>query len=229
MRTFVGFVVVLLLCSSCGVQVREARAVQPNPITTVRSKEDIPASLPLYVYQKDVQLGPDYQLRNSAQFVVVDKNRLRFRVSVMARDESEAEPAGNKVWLVDAAGRRYDPSDRENGHMTRVAVNVRPLPYRPAGNRCTPPPCFDILASGFEVYQGQSDYVFRADGLADSAQGFTLHVEHDGVELRFTWRFGDGAVVTHYGRTEADALHGIIEVPGPQTKVVATRAEGDNW
>src|SRR5438552_15477108 len=114
MRTLV--VVAAVLSSACGVPIREAQALQPNPITALRSKDDIPASLPLYVYQKDVQLGPDYQLRNSAQFVVVDKNRLRFRVSVMAREESDAEPATSKVWLVDPAGRRYEPGDRETGH-----------------------------------------------------------------------------------------------------------------
>lgn len=222
-------VAVVAFAGACGVQTREARAIQPNPIGALHSKDDLATSVPLYIYQKEVRLGPDYQLRNSAQFLVVDRDRLRFRVSLVAREESDADTARATVWLVDATGRRLEPEGRENGTMTRIAVNVRPYPYVPAGNRCATPPCFEILASGFEVYQGQSDYVFHADGIAQSKDGFTLVVEHQGVDFRYSWRFGDGELVENYGRTQTDVLHGVIELPGPQTQVVATRHEGEPW
>ena len=49
------------------------------------------------------------------------------------------------------------------------------------------------------------------------------------MELRYAWKFGEGQLVENYGRTRTDVEHGVIEIPGPQTKVVATRHDGEKW
>ena len=222
--------VILPILAGCALQTREARAVQPDPAQALQSVDAIAESVPLYIYQRDVHLGREYQFRNSAQFAVINKDRLRFHVGIVDYEESGAETEPLRVWLEDASGKRLDPGGRENPRVTRLLLPYRPHPYRPADPSCVKPPCFERITSVIEVYEGQADYVFQAPALAERKDGFTLVVQRGGdVEYRYRWRFGDGTEVQHYGRTKVDDEIGTIAVPGPQTEVVASRREGESW
>src|SRR5215831_8285319 len=106
MRTLVvvAAVAVGLCLGGCTSSQREARAVQPNPLIMLRSPEQLPQSLPLFIYQRDTRLPRMYQLRSSASFAAVGRDRLRFHVGVARYDESEADTRGWTVWLEDDQG-----------------------------------------------------------------------------------------------------------------------------
>ena len=44
---------VLLLLTGCATQIREARAIQPNPVRALGSPDEVPQSVPLYVFIRD--------------------------------------------------------------------------------------------------------------------------------------------------------------------------------
>ncbi len=234
MRTSVLGLVVILCVGGCGVQAREARAVQPNPLDLARSPDVLPVSQRLFIYQRDLNLPRDYQLRNWAQFAVVSRDRLRFHVGVVRLEESDADTRSWKAWLEDDSGRRLEPDARESGRVIRIAVNWGLYRYRPGDSWCRNPPCLRSLTdtgspgqSPYTAYEGRADFVFYGAGLARASKRLTLHLQRDGVEYQYTWRFADGFLVEHYGRTKVDDELGIIAVPGPYTDYVATISEED--
>jgi hypothetical protein len=218
-----------VLAAGCGVQSREARAVQPNPLDMTRSTEQLPASQRLSIYQRDYNLPRDYQLRNWAEFAVVSRDRLRFHVGLVRYEEDDANTAPWKVWLENDKGRKIEPEARESPHINRLALNWRLYPYNPTSSDrwCVTPPCVSVQQPGYTVYEGRADYVFHELNLARSSGAFTLNLERGGVRYRYTWRFGDDVIVENYGRSEADKELGTIEVPGRFTQIAGTIYEDE--
>lgn len=221
----------VILAAGCGVSTREARAIQPNPARQRHTVEDIPASVKLYIHQRDMHLSRDYQLRSFAQFVVVSREKLRFHVGITRWDEREAETKGWKVYLEDEAGNRLEPVSREVARLSRISVGWELYPYQPGGDGwCREPPCLQRLMPPFEVYEGEADYVFsRPDILAPDRKLLRLVMTKGGLEFIYSWRFDDQMVVEHYGRSRLDNELGTIVVPGPNTEVAGTRYESENW
>jgi hypothetical protein len=225
-----GLLAASLTGSACAVNSREARAIQPNPANATRSVDTIPGSVRLYIHQRDMHLPREYQLRSWAQFVVVTRERLRFHVGIVRYDEGEATTRGWDVFLEDETGRRYVPESREVPRLLRIAMTWRLWPYRPGDSWCIEPPCLARVIPGYEVYEGQADYVFKdPDLLAPDRKMLRLVLRKGGLEYRYTWRFGPETVVEHYGRTRVDAEMGTIVVPGPHTEVAGTRYESGKW
>ncbi|HKA88387.1 MAG TPA: hypothetical protein VKE22_12020 [Haliangiales bacterium] len=226
-------VLALLLLAGCGVQVREASAVQPNPARALHSVDEIPQSVTLYIYQRDHLLSRDYQLRNSASFVVVSRDRLRFHVGIVRREEDDADTVSWDAWLEDAHGHRIARGEREVAHVDRISVGWALYPYRVDDSWCRQTrPCLRRLDPGrvFDVYEGRADYVFTAPDLATSQDdGFTLVLRRGGVEYRYAWLFGGHTEVRHYGRTKVDDDVGTLAIPGPYTVVAGTKYESDRW
>src|SRR5215831_749355 len=215
MRTLAFPVLALSLCG-CASGAREARAVQPNPLVMLRSPEEIPTSVTLYIYQRDGRLPHEYQLRSSASFAAVARDRLRFHVGVARYDESEADTRSWTVWLEDAEGHRFEPEAREAARMNRVAMNWILYPYSPTARDgwCKEPPCYSRLDAGYTAYEGRADYVFHEpDLMGRDRTMLSLVLERGGVEMRYTWRFADGTAVEHYGRSHVDDELGTIAVP----------------
>ncbi len=229
MRTWMLALVVL--ASGCGVSSREARAIQPNPARAVTSAEEVRASVPLYIHQRDMHLPRDYQLRSFAQFFVVTRDRLRFHVGIVRWDETEAETKNWKVWLEDDSGRRIEPEGREVARVSRIAVAWGLYPYSPINSSwCPEPPCLSRLVPGYEVFAGEADYVFKEAGLlAPERKMLSLVLQRGSLQYRYTWRFDGQTMVQHYGRTKVDNELGIIVVPGPHTEVASTRYESESW
>jgi hypothetical protein len=221
-RLGLAMAAVAALGSGCGVQAREARAVQPNPLDLTHSADQLPVSQRLFIYQRDYNLPRDYQLRNWAEFAVVSRDRLRFHVGVVRYEESDADARSWKVWLEDETGQKLEPEGLESPHINRVAVNWRLYPYTPGDPWCKKPPCLSVQQPGYTVFEGRADFTFHEANLARRSKSFSLNMERDGVRYRYTWRFGDAVVLEHYGRSRVDDELGIIAVPGPYTQVAGT-------
>jgi hypothetical protein len=189
-----GGIIVLILavaCAGCGVTVREAKALQPNPIFKRRTTDDIPSSVPLHIFQGHYLL-PGVRLGHWAQFVAVSRDRLRFHVGNVGYDEPDADTRDLQVWLEDESGHRTGLADREAPRLNRFWVR------------------------GHDVYEGVADYVFYEPELISSrCRVIALVVRHDGFEYRYTWTFGDGTEVHDYGYGEREIRNGVISVPGP--------------
>jgi hypothetical protein len=225
-------VALTVLLAGCGVQIREASAVQPNPAAALHSVDEIAESVRLYIYQRDLHMSRDYQFRNWAQFVVVTRDRLRFHVGVVRRFEDDASTANWDVWLEDANGHRIAVGEREVPRVNRVSIGWRLYRYDPADPWCREAPCVQRLepAHVFDVYEGSADYVFRGPELAAAtADGMTLVMRRGGLEYRYAWKFGGYTEVHHYGRTRADEELGTIAIPGPYTVVAGTEYEAGRW
>jgi hypothetical protein len=222
-------VLFLSLLAGCGVQIREAVAVQPNPAQALHSVDELPESVKLYIFQRDLYLRRDYKLRNWAQFVVVNRDRLRFHVGIVRRQEDDASTSNWEAWLEDTQGHRIASPEREVPWLDRVSVGWRLYSYTPGDPWCREVvPCLQRLepARVFDVYEGRADYVFTAPGLALSQQdGITLVLRRGGVEYRYAWRFGGYTEVRHYGYTKLDEEVGTIAIPGPYTVVAHTDYE----
>jgi hypothetical protein len=83
------------------------------------------------------------------------------------------------------------------------------------------------ILPGYTAYEGRADFVFRATDLARHKK-LSLVLERGGMRLRFSWTFDHYTEISHWGRSEADRLSGMV-VPGPNTQVAATRTEDGTW
>jgi hypothetical protein len=219
---------VLAAAAGCGVQTREARAVQPNPARSLSSPEELPVSVKLYIHQRDMNLPHSYQLRSWAQFAVITRDRLRFHVGVVRAEEDEAETSRWRVWLEDETGKKYKPASREVPRMNRIHIGWGLFPYRPGDAWCREPPCLSKIIPGYTAYEGEADYVFYEPQLARRKK-LSLVMRRGGLQYRYTWQFGEGMEVTHYGRTKVDDEMGTIVVPGPNTDLAGSRYENEKW
>jgi len=226
--------------AGCGAHVREARALQPNPMTA-QSPDVLPVSVKLFIYQRDWHLAPndgqsvgsplksDYQLRSSAQFAVVSRDRLRFHVTVVRYDEDEADLVGWTAYAEDETGHRYALTSREGSHRNRLSITWGLYPYHATDTSwCQKPPCLSRILPGYDVYQGVADLVFYSPRIMGEARkSITLVLRRGDLEFRYAWKFGDGLDVHHYGRTHVDDEKGIISVPGPDIQLAGSEDEAD--
>src|SRR5262249_55801723 len=138
-----------------------AKALQPNPAIN-RSIDVLPVSEKLYIYQRDMSLPRDYQLRSSAQFAVVNKDRIRFHVTIVRYDEDEADVTNWDAYMQDETGKKYPLSSRGGTKKTRLSITWGLYPYVPGDSWCREPPCLSKIIPGYDVYQGVADLVFHS-------------------------------------------------------------------
>ncbi len=206
---------------------REARAVQPFPVHT---KDTSPISVQLFIHERDMHLPHDYQLRSSAQFTVVSRDRIRFHVGIARLEEDEADTAGWTAWLVDENGNKYAPEDREVAKINRDLIGWELYPYTPGDPWCPKGPCKTRIVPGYQFYQGVADYTFYVEGLFTAErEKLMLVLRRRDLEYHYTWHFGEFVEVTNYGRTHVDDEMGTIVLPGPDTELAGQKYEGDRW
>jgi hypothetical protein len=199
----------------------EASAIQPNPLWSRRLASDEASSEPLYIHQRDLQLPRNVQLRSSASFAAVSRDRVRFHVGIVHPWEEIADTAGWTVWLEDESGHRRLPQRREVPRVNRVALEWL---FDPVLGKVRAYPTID-------VYQGKADYVFvERDLLGSRRKALTLVLERDGVQLRYAWSFSrDRFRVSHYLRVRPGLAMQTVIVPGPDTRVAPTTYEDARW
>jgi hypothetical protein len=244
----IGFgLIAISLLGGCA-HVREARALHPNPIESFQSPDMLPVSAKLFIYQRDKNfdtvestsdrnvnaselLSRSYQLRSSAQFSVVNRDRLRFHVTIARWFEDEADTANWKAWLLDETGHRYEVTNRETPRVNRISVGWAPYPPDPRDSWCREPPCKSRITPPFNVYEGVVDLMFLSPNIiSKDRRSLTLVLTSDtGLEYRYAWTFGEGWKIEHYGRTHVDDEMGVMPVPGPDTEVAGTRYAGEKW
>jgi len=213
----IGVIAALAGCT----RIFEAKAIQPNPLWSRRLATDEASSEPLYIHQRDQLLPKNVQLRSSASFAAVTRDRIRFHVGIGHSWEEIADTAGWSVWLEDETGRRLLPQRREVPRINRVALEWLTDPYL---GKVRAYPTID-------VYQGKADYVFvERDLLGPRRRAVTLVLERDGVQLRYAWRFSrDLFMVRHYLRERPGVWLTTVIVPGPDTRVASTTYEDASW
>ena len=217
--------VALVLLMGCAPQVREAKAIQPNPARALRSADVLPLSETLHVFTRDNSLPRSWQLRSSVQFAVVTRDMIRVHLSIARHDEREADTRSWKVWLEDDGGRRLLPASREMAKMDRLLIawlrSWDDVLQRFHWTRVFP---------GWDAYHGRADYVFRAPALMTrDRKSLTLVAERAGYQMRFTYNFDQGELVElkHYGRSRVDEEMRYASAPA-DAEVAQTWYEGED-
>jgi hypothetical protein len=171
---------VLLAAAACH---RTWQVQTTQPPLALGSTLDARTSLIGTIVLGDMELPSLMRLSNSAYFVAVSRDRLRFHVTLLHKWEEIADPTGWKVWIQDDTGRRYWPEDVDPPRLrpiTRVydrgrrwSVNSQPL--------------YSVT-----FYRGDGDYVFyRRDLLRKNMRWLMLVMERSGYEYRYVWSFAD--------------------------------------
>ncbi|HKA88211.1 MAG TPA: hypothetical protein VKE22_11110 [Haliangiales bacterium] len=231
-------VFLVVLVAACGAEMRDARAIQPNPALLPPSPDRLALSAPVSWYVRDsisrpaprspVSIGspsdyslsiPGYwQLRSVAQFAVLAPDRIRVHLVITRRDIREASLRSWRVWLEDDTGRKLDPAPGEPAKIDRLLLpwSTYYLPGRAVAVRQREMP-------GWTAYSGRGEFVFTAPGLlSPERKSLSLVAERDGYRMRFTWIFGPGQDVSveDHGRTRTDVETGVLVAPSGDTQLV---------
>jgi len=154
------------------------RADTLTPPITFGASMDARTSLPAVIALHDMELPRNLALMNSAYFVAVSKDRLRFHVTLNHKWEDMSDPTRWRVWIEDDRGRVH--------HAACDRSVIRPVTRTYDANRMAP------LIS-FTVYKGDGDYVFyRHDLVRKDMRWLTLVMKRPGYEYRYRWSFVEG-------------------------------------
>ena len=156
MRAIVIAIAVLAGCKS-----QWSAKVEQPPLVLSADKTSR-TSLPLAIVVKDMELGRWRPLANVAQYVVVSRDRLRFRVMLHHKWDDIANIKNWGVWLEDQNGDVYAPE--------HVDHRVRALP---SGKK--------------PVYRGVANLTFYQRDLFATSNKLTLVLYRPGYEYRYTW------------------------------------------
>jgi len=140
-----------------------------------------------------------YPLMNTARFTVVSRDRLRFHIRLEHKWQEWTELDGWDAWLEDDQGHKYDPAEidqRSDRHIVRMwdyeqrsavrndfgdIVRVNNDGYK---RRQT--------LGSLSVFRGQGDLVFfHRNIMSPKIRSLTLHLERQGTNFEFKWRFAD--------------------------------------
>lgn len=175
----------VVLLSGCGVRIKEARAIQPNPLLGRRTSADLAISEPLAIYQRVPTTATYFMMyrpplmKSSVQFTVASRDRLRFHVGIVRTFEDDADTSKWHAWLEDERGRHYEP----DGHEVSTVKTF---------------PTWGWTAT--DLYVGRGDFVFYArDLFGRDTRKLTFVMTHGDEVYRFVWEFGEGHWVTNFG------------------------------
>lgn len=229
---------VLLLGSVGCSRPLQATAVQPNPLLFTPRAEKRPESARLFIYvgHQDMDVVSKMIMANSARFVVVSRDRLRFHVTVEHKWEEYADLRNWNVWMEDDKGRKFLPDSRDQSknknksdyfdYQRRDAqlnafgdvVRVAPpgMVYNPEHRDQIAEP---VTMPSIDRYQGAGDYSFSARGIfGPHAQRIIFVMQRDdGTEYRYVWNFRDGPVRLAHHKQGSLGLQGGMLTPGPVT------------
>ncbi len=161
MRLVILAIVVLSFVGLPGCKSQWSAKVEQPPLVLAANKASR-TSLPLAIVVKDMELGRWRPLANTAQYVVVSRDRLRFHVMLHHKWDDVANIKNWGIWLEDQNGDVYAPE--------HVAQRVRPLP---SGRK--------------PVYRGTADLTFYQRDLFATSKKLTLVLYRPGYEYRYTW------------------------------------------
>ena len=192
-----ALLLVAVASTGCFQTTWESAVVQPKlalgsdvqrtsfPLVIKMSDMDLPR------FCKKLQMSPsvrltiscwDMDLLNTAYFVLVSRDRMRFHVTLHHKWETMSDPRRWQVWIEDERGRRYYPEgvDRRNLRSVTQMWSTFDDP-----NNRTP-----LLA--ITVWRGDGDYVFyRRNLFRRDMKKMTLVMRRPGYTYRYVWSFVD--------------------------------------
>jgi hypothetical protein len=137
-----------------------------QPPLILNASTEARTSLPAAIVVKDMSL-PYLRLANTAYYVVVSRDRLRFHVMINNKWDDAADIRNWGVWLEDQKGEVYAPE--------RVDHAVRASSW---GSQ--------------PVYRGHASITFYERDIFDHAHRLTLVLKRPGYEYRYVWISGEG-------------------------------------
>ena len=139
-----------------------------QPALVLGANTESRTSLPATIAVRDMELPRVLRLVNSAYYVVVSRDRLRFHLMLHNKWDDWCDVRNWGVWLEDGGGNVYAPE--------RVDQHVRALP---SGRK--------------PVYRGTASITFYERDIFDHAAKLTLVLKRPGYEYRYVWISGPDA------------------------------------
>jgi hypothetical protein len=172
-----------LLLAPAGCIHRAWRVETTQPPLSLGTTLDARTSLTGTIALGDMDLPRLMRLSNSAYFVAISRDRLRFHVTLLHKWEEIADPTEWTAWIEDNLGRRFHPEDVD-GRGLRAVTHVYDQGYRYSVNTR---PLYSI-----NLFRGEGDYVFyRRDLLRKDLRWLMLVMRRPGYEYRYVWSFYD--------------------------------------
>lgn len=164
----------LLCVLACGCTTRwVAQTSQPRLV--LAGDQGARTSVPLTIDLRDMDTGR-FVLRNTAYYVVVSRDRLRFHVTLHHKWDDIADLATWTAYVEDAAGRRHYPEE--------MSADVRPLLTWKRNGR--------TYVMHRPMYRGTADFTIYDRDLFDAGSRVTLVLARPGLEYRYRWTSGPG-------------------------------------
>jgi hypothetical protein len=160
-----------LLAASCS-RTWTAEVTQPGLVLDANVAAR--TSMPLVITLRDMEMGR-YPITNSAYYVVVSRDRLRFHITMHHKWDDVADPKNWTAYVEDADGQRHYP-EGVTGRVTLIStVRYGSTTYS--------------LRNPF--YRGTADLTVYGRDLFAHANRLTLVLVHDGYEYRYRWISGE--------------------------------------
>jgi len=131
-------------------------------------------SMPLVIVLHDMELGR-YPVTNSAYYVVVSRDRLRFHITLHHKWDDIADVKNWSVYIEDANGKRHYPEGLTGNVQLVSTWSARGITY--------------TLRQPF--YRGVADLSVYDRDLFAASNRLTLVLAHAGYEYRYHWISGD--------------------------------------
>ena len=162
-----SIMIALILAAGCSKQLT-TQVVQP-PLMFGYGVA-LRTSMPLTIEYRDMETGR-LPLKNSAYYVLVSRDRLRFHVVLHHKWDEVADFTRWNVYVEDANGKRHHPED-VSANVSRVTtVYIHGVKYR-----------MNVL-----MYRGTADLSIYDRDLFAAGSRLTLVMSRPGYEYRYRW------------------------------------------
>lgn len=184
-----SIVVAALALGLSGACQKSWSASATQPPLRLGATQEARTSLPQVIALRDMELPRWIVLTNTAYFVVVSRDRLRFHVALTHKWESMSDPRRWRVWIEDERGTRYYPEGVDR-RVLEPLTEMYERGYRNAVN--------DLPLYAVTVWRGYGDYVFYEPDLFDpDMKTLTLVMKRPGYEYRYRWSFIESRTSPH--------------------------------
>jgi hypothetical protein len=173
------------------------RADSIQPQLTLGHGDIARTSLTNEILLRDMEISRRIFLANSAYFVVVSKDRLRFHVRLVHKWKSIADPGRWRVWLEDENGFKFYPEAIDSRYVTRATrVEIVPHDYYVVAfkvgglEKINSYPLLSTGSRNVPVWRGDGDYTFyQSDIYKATNKKITLVMSRLGYTFRYSWKF----------------------------------------
>jgi hypothetical protein len=145
-----------------------------QPALVLRANVEARTSLPLVIAVRDMELGK-WAITNTAYYVVVSRDRLRFHVTLRHKWDTMADLKNWSVYVEDANGVRHYPED-ESVHISPVSQ----LYYHGV-----------VYSLPEPFYRGVAELSVQDRDLFANSNRLTLVLTHGSYEYRYHWISGE--------------------------------------